>query len=194
MAHSPETMIPDLFAAPFGERSEAIVREPLPLQGARFQFESNGREVLRLVESAYTGLPRHRLSAAVPRLRVGLLLTSGERLHRRSEPPPIAMLSGGGFPADATGWSDFAVISPRERAELVVMSPHMFRFPHHAGDEVIDFAVFTLAAYATSQPEWAAFRKSVSGLGAFELRRGKHPLEAVEVLRELLGPRAPRAG
>jgi len=40
--------------------------------------------------------------------------------------------------------------------------------------------------YAANQPKWAAFCKSVSGLDAFELRRGNHPLEAVETLRALL--------
>jgi len=46
-------------------------------------------------------------------------------------------------------------------------------------------------AYAASQPKWAAFRKGVLGLGAFELRRGSHPLEAVDALEVLLGSRAP---
>ena len=45
-------------------------------------------------------------------------------------------------------------------------------------------------AYAANQPKWAAFRKGVLGLGAFELRRGSHPLEAVEALEALLGSRA----
>jgi hypothetical protein len=45
-------------------------------------------------------------------------------------------------------------------------------------------------SYAASQPKWAAFRKGVLGLGAFELRRGSHPLEAVDALEALLGSRA----
>jgi hypothetical protein len=40
--------------------------------------------------------------------------------------------------------------------------------------------------YAANQPEWNTFSKSVSKLDAFELRRGHHPLEAVEALRSLL--------
>ena len=46
-------------------------------------------------------------------------------------------------------------------------------------------------AYAASQPQWSAFSKGVSKLDGFEMRRGRHPLEAVEALRELLGNRAP---
>jgi hypothetical protein len=48
----------------------------------------------------------------------------------------------------------------------------------------------TAQAYAANQPEWSTFSKSVSGLDGFELRRGRHPLEAVAALRELLGSAA----
>jgi hypothetical protein len=40
--------------------------------------------------------------------------------------------------------------------------------------------------YAAHQPGWSTFRRQVSRLPGFELRRGRHPLEAVEALRELL--------
>jgi hypothetical protein len=43
--------------------------------------------------------------------------------------------------------------------------------------------------YAANQPNWAAFRKGVLALGAFELRRGSHPFEAVDALETLLGSR-----
>jgi hypothetical protein len=42
--------------------------------------------------------------------------------------------------------------------------------------------------YAAQQPGWSAFTQRVCGLPAFELRRGRHPLEAVEALKELLLP------
>lgn len=45
----------------------------------------------------------------------------------------------------------------------------------------------SLQAYAAGQPRWHAFRRSVAKLGAFELRRGAHPREAVEALQSLLG-------
>jgi hypothetical protein len=41
-------------------------------------------------------------------------------------------------------------------------------------------------AYGASQPQWRTFDKNMSRLAAFELRRGRHPLEAVEALRSLL--------
>jgi len=41
-------------------------------------------------------------------------------------------------------------------------------------------------AYAANQPGWTTFGKNISRLGAFELRRGNHPLEAVDALKALL--------
>jgi hypothetical protein len=118
--------------------------------GGRFRFESNSRRLLRLVDAAFEGLPRHRLSAIIPRLSVRLVLRSGGRPHARSrlEPPPLGMFSGAGLLGGATDRSDFVVLSPMERSALVVISPAMMSFPYHARYELIEFAVFTLAARA----------------------------------------------
>ena len=55
------------------------------------------RELLRLVDAAYAGLPRHRLSSAAPCLRIKLLLMPSTRRRGRSAPPPLSMLSGAGL-------------------------------------------------------------------------------------------------
>jgi energy-coupling factor transporter ATP-binding protein EcfA2 len=344
MTRKTDTMVPDLLADPFAERSQTIAQEHFQLLGGRFQFESDSPPLLRLVDSAYLGLPPHRLSTVAPRLRVRLLLNAPEhpRPRRGPEPPPLSMLSGPGYLGGATDSSNFVVLSPSERTALVVLSRQMLRFPYHTRYEFIEFAVFTLAsrcqdlvslhaacvgrggrgillmgpsgsgkstvtlhcllrgfdmlaedsvfvapdtmlatgvanflhvrsdalrwlgktrdaaairkspvirrrsgvrkfevdlrrgayrlaasplkitavvflspqsagdrpllkplsksdlfarltaaqAYAANQPKWAAFCKSVSRLGAFELRRGSHPLEAVDTLEALLGSRA----
>jgi energy-coupling factor transporter ATP-binding protein EcfA2 len=342
MTRNNDTMMPDLLVDPFGERSPTLVREHLHLLGGRFRFESNSAHLLRLVDAAYAGLPRHRLSPTVPDFNVRLLLGPPVRPHARrpgEPPPPIAMYSGSGLFGGATSSSNFVVVSPRERAALVNVSPPMARFSYHTRYELIEFAVFTLAsrslglsslhaacvgragrgillmgstgagkstvtlqcllqgldilsedsvfvepnsmlatgvpnylhvradslrwlgrtrdaasirkspvirrrsgvrkfevdlrhggyglaatalkivaivflspqdagerpllqrlpksrmlaqladaqAYAANQPQWSSFRKSVSKLAAFELRRGRHPREAVPILRELLG-------
>ena len=141
-----KTQVPDLYADPFGERSTARVSRELALLGAQFRFESNSAKLMRLVDAAYAGLPRHRLSRAVPRLRVRLELTADERRSPRSQPPPLQMLSGAGLLAGATQLSNFVVVSPQDRAALVAVSPPMLRFPYHTRYELIEFAVFTLAA------------------------------------------------
>jgi hypothetical protein len=143
-----EGMVPDLFADPFGEQSKMIEGGQFQLLGGRFQFESNSPQLLRLVDSAYLGLPRHRLSTVVPRLRVRLLLRAREqpRPRRRSEPPQLSMLSGPGYLGGATDSSNFVVLSPSERTALVVLSQQMLRFPYHTRYEYIEFAMFTLAS------------------------------------------------
>jgi hypothetical protein len=41
--------------------------------------------------------------------------------------------------------------------------------------------------YAAGQPGWSSFTRRVRRLPAYELRRGRHPAEAVAALRQLLG-------
>ena len=150
MTRRTRTAAPDLFADPFGERSRVTDRRDLHLLGGRFRFESDSGQLLRLVDAAFEGLPRHRLSAVTPRLTVRLVLRSGGRPHPRSrlEPPPLGMFSGAGILGGATDRSDFVVLSPMERSALVVVSSPMMRFPYHTRYELIEFAVFTLAARA----------------------------------------------
>jgi hypothetical protein len=140
--------IPDLLADPFGERLHAAAARRLSVLGARFLFESDSPELLHLVDRAYAGLPRHRLSDHTPSLRVGLLLSPADepRRRRRGEPPPPRMLSGVGYLGGATGSSDFVMVSPEARKALVVVSRAMLEYSYHARYEFIEFAVFTLAA------------------------------------------------
>jgi hypothetical protein len=142
------TMIPDLYADPFGEQSQAIAHESLQLLGARFRFESSSPQLLRLVDSAYAGLPSHRLSGVTPRLTVKLTLGPSPRSRPRGrvEPPPLDMFSGAGMLGGATSGSSFVMVSPQGRSALVVVSPQMVRSAYHARYELIEFAVFTLAA------------------------------------------------
>ena len=142
---------PDIAAAilrdPFGEDGAALTRPPLHLLGGEFRFESNSEELLRLVDVAYAGLPGHRLGKPVPRMRVRLeLAPAGEPHRRRAEPAPLRMFSGAGFLGGASASARFAVFSERERTALVGVPAEMLRFPYHTRYELIEFAVFTLAA------------------------------------------------
>jgi hypothetical protein len=151
MTRRTDTMPTDLSADPFGERSQRLVRKRLHVMGGRFLFESNSRELLRLVDFAYAGLPRHRLSAKTPHLTVRLLLlapTKPRRRRARTEPSPLQMFSGAGYLGGATAASNFVVISPRERTALLALSRPLLRFPYHTRYEFIEFTVFTLAARA----------------------------------------------
>jgi hypothetical protein len=142
-------VLPDVLEDPFGERSATLVRRRAAILGARFTFESASPELMRLVDLAYAGLPRHRLTARPPRLRVGLLLGPEARVRRRRcEPPSLDMVSGAGHLGGATAGSNFVMVSAEARAAVVAVSASMLRFPYHTRYELIEFAVFTLAARA----------------------------------------------
>jgi hypothetical protein len=145
-----EIPIPELLSDPFGEHSPSIVRRRLPVLAARFDFESDSRELLRLVNIAYADLPRHRLGSKTPAFRVGLVVGSApeRRDRRRSEPPPLEMLSAAGFVGGATMPSNFVLVSARTGTALVSVSRSMLRYSYHTRYELIEFAVFTLAARA----------------------------------------------
>jgi hypothetical protein len=141
-------MLPDLFCDPFGERSSPLATKRLQLLGAAVHFASNSSELMGLVDSAYKGLPRHRLSLIARELRVNLWLASGRGRFSRTQPPPLLMISGAGLLGGATDPSNFVVISPDQHVALVQVSPRMLRFSYHTRYELIEFAVFTLAARA----------------------------------------------
>lgn len=138
--------IPDLYADPFGERSAALEREGMDLLGCRVAFESNSRQLMRLVRVAFAGLPPHRLTGDMPQLNIRLLATSAATAHSRAEPPPLEMLAGGGLFGGATHSSSFVMVSPEQRSGLVAVPPSVLRFPYHTRYELIEFALFTLAA------------------------------------------------
>ncbi len=136
----------DLCADPFQETASTRTPKCMQLLGASCRFESDNRELLRLVDAAYTGLPAHRLSGTSPTLRIRLLLNSPATRPRRGEPPGVRMLSGNGLVGGTTCESSWVLLSPREHAALVVLSPKMLEFPYHLRYEFIEFAIFTLAA------------------------------------------------
>jgi hypothetical protein len=133
---------------PFGERVTPKHRRSLHLLGALFQFESNSVQLLRLVERAFAGLPRHRLGAGTPRLRVRLQLAPSQPRKPAAEPPPLKTWSGPGFLCGAMDQSNLAVIVPARSSALVVVSRDMLRHPYHARYELIEFAVYVLASRA----------------------------------------------
>ena len=137
---------PDIFADPFREQAPPLESRPLQLLGSRFQFQSNRQELLDLVDVAYGGLPAHRLPGVAPRMRIGLQLISSRSHKRRAEPPPLQLLSGAGYVVGASESSTFVVMDATARSALVTVPARMLGFPYHTRYELIEFAVFTLAA------------------------------------------------
>jgi hypothetical protein len=137
---------PEIPADPFHERAPPSSRTRMQLLGGRFEFECGSPELRRMVDWAYAGLPRHQLSAVVPRIRVRLALAPSARPRSRVAPSRIETLGGAGLLCGTTSSSDFAVMSPDHRSALVVVSREMLGFEYHTRYELIEFAVFTLAA------------------------------------------------
>jgi hypothetical protein len=148
MTHPARAAMPDISADPFRERRRGLRRATLQLLGARVVFESESAELMRMVDWAYAGLPRHRLWARVPRLAVRLVLGGNTGSRKSDEPAPLAMSSGMGFLCGASPKTSMTAIYPSGRAALVVVERDLLRFPYHLRYELIEFAVFTLAARA----------------------------------------------
>src|SRR5579885_3318836 len=150
MTPATHAAMPDISADPFRERRRGVRRATLQLLGARFVFESESAELMRLVDWAYAGLPRHTLSARVPRLAVRLVLGGDAGARESDEPAPLAMSSGVGFLCGASPKTSMTAVYPSAGAALVVVERELLRFPYHLRYELIEFAVFTLAARAQS--------------------------------------------
>ncbi len=135
-------------ADPFGEQSPAGFSLYKQILGGRFRFDSNSEALLGVVDDAYGGLPEHRLPLSLPELRMELRLARRAPLARGAEPPPVMMQSGGGVLCGVMDAANYVVIAPEQLRALVVASEDMLGSPYHLRYELIEFAVFVLAARA----------------------------------------------
>jgi hypothetical protein len=137
---------------PFGEHRRARWCERLQLLGGRFDFETDSVRLLRLVRAAYARLPAHRLADVLPRFRVRLVLSGGRRAARaparRGGPPRIRPLAGAGLLCGAMDRANFVAMTPEQRSALIVVAADMLRYPYHVRYELLEFAVYVLAARA----------------------------------------------
>lgn len=136
----------DLSADPFRERSahrRAVRKQVL---GGHFRFESDSEALLHLVEAAYGGLPRHRLPGTAVEFRIELRLLPRQPSMGDREPPPLRMQSGAGLICGVMDTSNYVMLAPAQGRALVVASEDMLGWPYHLRYELIEFAVFTLAA------------------------------------------------
>jgi hypothetical protein len=138
----------DSASDPFGERTACPLRSRAQVLGGVFEFETNDLSLLQLVDSLYEGLPTHTFKAEPPHFRIRLLLSSEEGPPADDEAPPVRLHSGPGLLCGTMDAANFAIVSPAQGTGLVVVSRNMLRHAHTARYELIEFAVFTLAARA----------------------------------------------
>jgi hypothetical protein len=130
---------------PFHERRSHPHALDMRLLGGRFRFVSNSEALLRLVEAAYAETPSHRLSSA-PEFRIQLDLLPPRDVPYAHEPPPVRTHSGAGVLCGVIDDRNYLVLSPREGRALIAVSEDMLEHPYHVRYELIEFAVFILAA------------------------------------------------
>ena len=122
----------------------------MDLLGASFRFEAANRALLALVKRAYQHLPAHCFAGTAPAITVRLIATADDAGARWRAPPPLRTVAGGGVVAGTVDAANFAVLAPAAQTGLVAISPRLLRFDYHARYELLEFAVFTLAARVQS--------------------------------------------
>ena len=138
----------DPVADPFGERVSDTYSERHSVLGGHFDFVTSRQRLLRLARSAFGGLSTRRFPASTPSLQVHLKLTPESPGSWRDGPPPMQYFAGAGLLGGAMDASNLALIQPSIRHALVCMSPRLLRSHYHARSELLEFAVYTLAAQA----------------------------------------------
>jgi hypothetical protein len=83
---------------------------------------------------------------AGPEFRIELRLLPPQERAEHAETPPVRTQSGAGLLSGVMDASNYVVLSPAQRRGLVVASQDMLSRPYHLRYELIEFAVFTLAA------------------------------------------------
>ena len=119
-----------------------ITREVL---GARFRFSSNSRALLDLVEAAYDGLPAYQGPASIEFL-VELHLLPAQRVRPYRQLPSLRPQEILGVVCGELDESNHVLVMPHRRRALVVASEDMLEHPRHLRQELIEFAVYILAA------------------------------------------------
>jgi hypothetical protein len=138
----------DPVADPFKERLKNPARRRFRLFGAWFQFESNSRRLLQLVDAAFARLPQSTLSAGALRLRISLRLQPDATLGSVTVPPRLRFQGAAGLVCATVDQANFVVVAPQQRSALIVVSRDMLRFPYHLRYELLEFAVYVLATRA----------------------------------------------
>jgi hypothetical protein len=131
---------------PFSEHTVLPFTVCKELLGGRFQFDSASEALLDLVEAAYGGLPAQRRYDVPPVFRVELRLAPHRSREGAWTPPTVRAQAGVGLLCGVMDESNYVVVSPERHHALVVVSADMLAHPYHVRYEMIEFAVYLLAA------------------------------------------------
>jgi energy-coupling factor transporter ATP-binding protein EcfA2 len=135
---------------PFGEHRRTTYQERIQLLGGQFEFETSSSRLWRIVKSAYARLPAHSFGKRSPRFKLSLVLTPGGHPGPRdqTEPRPLRTMAGGSILCGALDGAGFAALTPQQRSGLIVVAQELLGHPYHIRYELLEFAVYVLAARA----------------------------------------------
>lgn len=150
-------------ADPFGERVRLALQRRYSLLGADIEFHSDSKELLALVDAAYAGLPTRDPSGVA--LQVELRLNEDDSSFA-SEPPEPRMLGGAGLLGVAMDAQNLALVNVEAGRAVVQVTRGLLAWPYHLRYELIEFAVFTLAARARGLLALHAGCVGLNGAGA----------------------------
>jgi hypothetical protein len=114
--------------------------------GGTFRFESNSRDLIGLVEVAYGGLPPQSFPDVTAEFRVEMRLLPRRANAWGLDPPAPRIRSEGNLVGADIDASNHVTIDPARRRAQIVASEDMLRHAYHLRCELIEFAVFILAA------------------------------------------------
>ncbi|PPV08246.1 hypothetical protein XBLMG947_0780 [Xanthomonas bromi] len=132
-------------ADPFGEQRPRRLAVRRQILGALFHFQSDSEALLALVDVAYAHLPAHRLPGA-PEFHVTLDLLPRAPGSIGAEPPPVRTHASGGLLCGVMDACNYLMLSVPQRRAMLVVSEDMLAHAYHVRYELIEFAVFLLAA------------------------------------------------
>ncbi|PKV11149.1 ATPase domain-containing protein [Xanthomonas prunicola] len=132
-------------ADPFGEHRPRRLTVRRQILGALFHFQSDSQALLALVDAAYAGLPAHRLPGA-PEFHVTLDLLPRAPGSIGVEPAAVRTHASGGLLCGVMDACNYLMLSVPQRRAMLVVSEDMLAHAYHVRYELIEFAVFLLAA------------------------------------------------
>lgn len=100
---------------------------------------------MKLAVAAYEGLPPHQFAGTARDIDIDLQLVPGASSWR-DEPPPVRTRLDAGLLYGVLDDRNFVLASPERRRARVVACEGMLDWPYHLRYELIEFAVFLLAA------------------------------------------------
>jgi energy-coupling factor transporter ATP-binding protein EcfA2 len=133
---------------PFGERRPVRWTDHRQLLGGEFAFETDSACLRRIVHSAYGQLPPQRFAGRAPRFRIRLLRNAARRAVRRAAPGVVRPMAAHGILGGAVDGASVVTLTPQQRSGLILVAGDLLRHAYHVRYELLEFAVYVLAARA----------------------------------------------